>query len=138
MLADHWRLENLFARLLEAFAMDAREDTQGLWTELECSLEGHFELEERHLFPQFAKVFPAETDALKAEHRLIRDQLAALGVGVDLKMVREAVARDFIGALRAHASREDKLLYRWAEESASPFPPDSRSQRQDAGAPEAS
>jgi len=120
MLAEHSRLENLFARLLEAFTTDSREETQSLWTELEHGLEAHFEQEEHYLFPLFARVFPAETNALKAEHRQIRDQLATLGVGVDLKLVHVALARDFIEALRAHANREDRLLYRWAEESASP------------------
>lgn len=112
LLAEHARLETLFEHLLDAFAADAREDTQAYWTELEAGLERHFAAEEQLYFPKFEQVDAAETRALRAEHDRIRRQLAELGAGVDLKLVRDDVARAFIEALRAHAKREDELLYR--------------------------
>ncbi len=117
LLADHHRLEKLFTLVMDAFEADAREDTQRLWTELEHGLERHFAAEERFLFPQFDPLDPAETAALRAEHVTIMRQLEELGVGVDLKLVRAEVARAFIDSLRAHATREDAVLYRWADES---------------------
>lgn len=117
LLADHHRLEKLFTLVMDAFEADAREDTQRLWTELEHGLERHFAAEERFLFPQFDQLDPAETAALRAEHVTILRQLEELGVGVDLKLVRAEVARAFIDSLRAHATREDAVLYRWADES---------------------
>ncbi|MEW5742735.1 MAG: hemerythrin domain-containing protein [Myxococcota bacterium] len=118
MLADHRELEALFQRLLDAFAANAREDTQALWTELQHRLISHLEAEEQLLFPHFAAVNPAEVEALKEEHRQLRRQLDELGVGVDLKLVRAEVAKAFIEALEAHACREDALLYQWADEAA--------------------
>jgi hemerythrin superfamily protein len=118
MLADHRELETLFEHLKDAFAADAREDTQALWTQLERRLERHFEAEETLLFPRFRQVDAAEVRALEDQHRAIRTQLDELGAGVDLKLVRDEVARAFIAALEAHAAREDALLYRWADEAA--------------------
>jgi len=114
LLADHRRLEKLFTQLMEAFDADAREDTQQLWSELERGLETHFTAEERFLFPSFGEVDAKETRELAAEHAALRSRLADLGVGVDLKCVRADVAKDFIDGIRAHAAREDALLYRWA------------------------
>lgn len=117
LLVDHRRLEQLSEQLQDAFDADAREDTQALWTELERRLEAHFKVEERLLFPRFGNLDATETRALSAEHRLLRERLAELGVGVDLKAVRADVARGFLDMLRAHAAREDVLLYRWANEA---------------------
>lgn len=117
MLADHRRLESLFTRVMDAFDANAREDTQALWTELEYGLERHFRAEEKYLFPKFSQLDATETAGLQAEHALLRRQLQDLGVGVDLKLVKADVAKGFIDMLRAHASREDAVLYRWADES---------------------
>lgn len=117
LLSDHRRLEKLFEQLTDAFDANAREDTQALWSELETGLEKHFEAEERFLFPRFAKLDATETRALLDEHALIRQRLADLGAGVDLKLVKADVARGFIDALKAHAKREDEILYRWAREA---------------------
>jgi hemerythrin-like domain-containing protein len=117
LLHDHLELDALFTRLMDAFQANAREDTQSLWTELERRLERHFQVEERHLFPRFEKLDATETRALREDHTRLRQRLGELGAGVDLKLVRAEVARDFIDMLRAHAKREDELLYRWAREA---------------------
>lgn len=117
LLSDHRRLEKLFEQLRDAFDANAREDTQTLWTELETGLEKHFEAEEKYLFPKFQRLDATETKALLEEHALIRQRLAELGAGVDLKLVRADVAKGFLDAIRAHAQREDTILYRWAQEA---------------------
>lgn len=118
LLADHLRLEALLEQLLEAFRSDAREDTQQLWRQLEDGLATHLTTEERWLLPGFRAVNPAEVALLQAEHVLLRRRLAELGAGVDLKAVRLPEAQAFVDALRAHARREDALLYRWADADA--------------------
>lgn len=114
LLADHRRLEQLCLQLEAAFAANAREDTQRLWRELERSLEAHFLIEERALFPRYAHFDATETRALSSEHRLLREQLAELGAGIDLKVGRSSAVATFFAMLRAHAAREDAALYRWA------------------------
>ena len=59
---------------------------------------------------------PEEAVALLREHGQIRELLLELGVAVDLHAIRFEQSRRFIDMLRAHADREDRLLYRWADE----------------------
>jgi hemerythrin-like domain-containing protein len=116
MKVDHEDLADLFQRLREAFAADAREDTQALWGQLQRRLTAHLDAEEAVLLPRFAVEHPREARRLLAEHAQLRAQLDELGTGVDLKLVREPVARAFFDTLAAHAAREDAELYRWADE----------------------
>lgn len=104
-------------RLLDAFSLDDREQVRALWTEFECGLEAHMEAEERHLMPLLATLSERETRILLEEHARIRAQLAELGVGVDLHLVRLEAAQAFIDHLRQHAAHEDTLLYKRADET---------------------
>jgi hemerythrin superfamily protein len=115
MIADHRRLEGLFRELQVAFEMDApTSDLRALWTQLDAGLSAHMQAEEEVVLPELARVDPDEAKALRAEHDELRRKLLELGVGVDLHVVRERIAREFLDTLRAHAEREDELLYQWA------------------------
>jgi hemerythrin-like domain-containing protein len=117
---DHERLDRLFSELLAAFQADAREDAAHLWNDFDTGLRTHLELEESFIFPEFAKVQPEETTALEREHEHIRERLLQLGVGVDLHLTNDAQVDEFVRELRAHAAREDELLYQWAERELQP------------------
>jgi hemerythrin-like domain-containing protein len=112
--ADHERLERLFIELIAAFEADAREDVACLWSEFDVGLRTHLQLEEQHIFPEFGKAHAAEVAALLRDHELIRAQLLELGVGVDLHITNDERVERFIDRLRAHAAREDALMYQWA------------------------
>ena len=114
-LADHRRLEDLFERVLDAFENGVREELSILWTQFENELDRHMTAEERFLLPAFAREHPEEAKALLAEHAEFRRKLVEIGVGVDLHIVRLLVANAFIEKLRAHARREDELLYKWGD-----------------------
>jgi hypothetical protein len=120
LIRDHERLEKLFEDLRAAFEADAREDAARLWTDLDRGLNAHMEFEERHVLPAFRGVDASEAAHLLREHDLIRRRLTVLGVGVDLHVLRAEIVADFIALLRAHARREDALLYRWAERELPP------------------
>lgn len=111
---DHERLECLFDDLLMAFKADAREDAARLWTDFDAGLRTHLQLEEQHIFPEFAKAQAAEVTALEREHEQIRRRLLELGVGVDLHLTNDSHVEQFIQELRLHAAREDSLMYQWA------------------------
>ena len=115
-LADHRRLEDLFEQTLDAFERGAREELSELWTRFELELERHMGAEERFLLPAFARANADEAEAILADHKEFRCRLTEIGVGVDLHIIRLAVASKFIDHLRAHAHREDKLLYQWGDE----------------------
>lgn len=112
---DHARLDALFTELLDQFAEGNQHQMRAAWTDLDAGLTSHLDLEDRRILPLFAEVDSEEARALGAEHVRIRRLLAELGVGVDLHLVRLDSAREFIDSLRAHAQREDQLLYRWAD-----------------------
>jgi hemerythrin-like domain-containing protein len=115
LVRDHERLERLFVKLLDAFREGDPADLRAMWSRFETGLSAHLAAEERYLMPLFARVEPGEAAALLAEHGGFRRKLNDLGVGVDLHAVKLDVAQEFVEALRAHAHREDRLLYRWAE-----------------------
>jgi hypothetical protein len=113
---DHERLERRFSELLCAFEADARSDVARLWNEFDRDLRAHLAIEEEQLLPKFVDFNAPEALALLREHQSIRDKLLRLGVGVDLHLTRHNQVEDFVAELRAHAKREDALLYRWSEE----------------------
>jgi hemerythrin-like domain-containing protein len=115
-LADHQRLEETFVRLLVAFKADDRELVRSSWTEFEAGLLAHLEAEEKLLIPALARSSERDARAIIEEHRHIRARVAELGVGVDLHIVNLDAARAFIDELRAHASHEESLMYRWGDE----------------------
>ena len=114
MIESHEHLNTLFSQLLDALAANA-PDARELWTKLDHELLAHMEAEERFVLPAFARIDREEALALLREHGRIREQLLELGVAVDLHCIRLEQSRAFIETLRAHAGREDNLLYRWAD-----------------------
>jgi hypothetical protein len=111
---DHQRLDALFERLLAAFHADARGELAPLWAEFDSRLRAHLALEEEHILPEFARMDPAEARALADEHVQIRKRLSELDIAVDLHLASEPTIDALIKLLRAHAKREDELMYRWA------------------------
>jgi hemerythrin-like domain-containing protein len=111
---DHAQIDALFTELLDQFEEGSQRAVRIAWAALEEGLGGHLEAEERFLLPLFEQVDLREALGLRAEHVAIRRMLAELAVGIDLQLVQRDLARAFIDGLRAHAQREEELLYRWA------------------------
>lgn len=117
---DHARLHQSFDQLLGAFRSDDAESLRDAWSRFEAGLYGHLEAEERFLIPLFRAAHPREAEALLTQHAVFRRALADLGVGIDLKLVKLDMAEDLVAALRAHADREEHLLYDWADRELGP------------------
>ena len=116
LIEDHERLEQIFVDLKAAFALGDREEVARLWTAFDAGLIAHMAAEEEHIVPLFREVDAAEAESTLADHATIRGGLAELAVRMDLHMVRKLEADDFIDGLRKHATRENELMYRWAEQ----------------------
>ncbi len=83
LLADHAELEQQLKALARAVeANDAPCDLRECWTGFETSLRDHLDIEERTTFPVVAAAHRPEVEALRAEHRAVRDALAELGLAV--------------------------------------------------------
>lgn len=113
---EHAKLDRLFVQMLEAFRADARDDAAKLWSEFDTLFSAHLEREEQFMLPRLALTHPDDAAALKKDHDELRKKLVVLGVGVDLHLTKADAVAEFVAALRAHAAREDALLYPWAEE----------------------
>jgi hemerythrin-like domain-containing protein len=115
LVADHEELDLLLERLIAAYETNDREIAACAYRDFEEALSAHFEAEERLLFPDFAHQEPEETNRLREDHRRIRARVEELGIGVDLHATRVGAIRELAQSLRAHAARENTLLYRWAD-----------------------
>jgi hypothetical protein len=69
------------------------------------------------VLPAFARVDQNEAVSLLREHGSIREQLLEIGIAIDLHQARYTRALELVERLRAHAGREDHLLYRWADQN---------------------
>lgn len=112
---EHEQLEQLLVRLAEdSDSRDPRE-LQETWSAFERSLTSHLRTEERQLLPRFVASHPDEVRSVLAQHRLIREQVAELGVRVDLHAARKNALLLLIRTLRDHARAEERTLYGWVE-----------------------
>ena len=116
LAADHVKLDALFEDVLRRLALNDRDETRAAWNEFERALSEHLDAEDTLILPAFAVDHPDEAASIRAEHEKIRAKLLDLGVAVDLHVIRQDVAADFVRALREHAHREDSMMYRWAEQ----------------------
>jgi hemerythrin superfamily protein len=111
--AEHSRLEATFATLLSDARRDDGPALRAQWCRFEHELLAHLKLEEREILPEFARPHPAEARDLRDEHARLRAGLLELGVELDLHCLRADRVEAFVNLLRAHARREEALLYPW-------------------------
>jgi len=111
---DHERLERQFQSIVAEASCGDPIALHAAWRVFEKELLAHFDDEEIQILPAFALQEPIKARALLDDHQRIRVGLTKLGVDLDLHCLRAERVADFIAALRAHARREDELLYPWA------------------------
>ncbi len=113
---DHERIHALVDEIADA--SEAGVDKRALietWRRFESALLAHLGTEEALLFPLYEADYPAEIATLRLDHRQLRDALDALGMEVELGVIRDGTVQALLAMLRRHAAREDADLYRWAE-----------------------
>lgn len=119
MLADHAAISTTFDDVMAAFRSGNCDEAAAMFGEFERRLERHLAFEDEALLPALRRDHPEEAAALDDDHRRIRVRLIELAIGVDLHLTRATWVAEFVEMLRAHAQREDALLYRWASEPSS-------------------
>jgi len=117
MSEDHRHLEQLFQEIVAWAHEGEHASLRGEWQRFERELLSHLELEEQEILPAFSREHLAEARSIRDEHASIRAGLTELGVELDLHCLRAERVEAFIGLLRAHAKREEALLYPWASHS---------------------
>lgn len=109
----HRTLEALFLHLIAVLRSGATDVVESVWSAAERSLVAHLEDEEKTLLAEFLAVRPRDARTLLQEHAHLRRRLSQLRT--TLPGLSAGDARTFFDELRAHASHEEAVLYRWAE-----------------------
>jgi len=117
MLHDHARIEQLLDEVLAAANADDREALGVKWLRLEALLLAHLDTEELYMVPGLARHDATRAAQILADHALIREVLAKVGIGLDLHAVRAAHLQELSTRVREHAAREEVDFYRWADEA---------------------
>lgn len=112
---DHTALEHVYDELLRCYRSGSWASVSSQWLVFELALRAHMDREERFVFPAFRRTNEQVANELLAEHDELRHSLDELGVQVELHAVPMDLAEALLARLRAHARREELLLYPWME-----------------------
>ena len=114
---EHAAIDEALERLLRAYETGDQEVARTAFRDFDKHLTSHLAMEDELLLPAFADFDPDEAADIAAEHRTIRTKVDELVIGSDLHVTRLFAIRELAAALRAHAEREDRVLYRWIDQS---------------------
>jgi nucleotide-binding universal stress UspA family protein/hemerythrin-like domain-containing protein len=112
---EHARLEREYAALLETWRHGDWSDVREQFARFEPALRAHMAVEEERVFPAFREASASDAAALQREHDELRRALDALAVGIELHVIGASQAEAFVGQLRAHGEKEERLLYPWID-----------------------
>ncbi len=111
---DHQRLEESFQTIVTAAGYQDPSEVHEAWQAFERQLLAHLDAEEAHVLPMFSKSQPKEAREILDVHARIRGRLVALAIDLDLHCLKLEQVKSFVDELRAHAAREELVLYPWA------------------------
>lgn len=105
----------LLEELLAAFDSGERSVATPAFQAFDRRLTAHLAFEGEFLLPALAAIDPGEADVIAAEHRAIRLRVEELAIMDNLHLSRATQVRELVEMLRAHAQREDDVMYRLAD-----------------------
>jgi hemerythrin superfamily protein len=115
----HHELEAACHVLLGQLAVDPHV-LAASWDELDAALRDHLAAEEELILPAYQLTAPEEGDTLRTEHARIRELLHEVGRGMQHHRISAERLRELVALLHTHATREETVLYPWAERSLPP------------------
>ena len=116
---DHDAFEKRFDELCQTAREGDWEDVDAVWGPFEKDFREHMDFEERELFARFAvtgKDPAGVVKTLKEQHAEIREQLAQIGVEIQLHAIRADTIDAFVKSIRMHNTVESAHFYPWVDE----------------------
>lgn len=115
-LAEHHReIERACLEIMSAGLADDPRDLTLRWRVIERELLAHMATEEDLLLPAYQHADPENAQWLRDDHAALRKRALELAVSIQLHSVRIEQLQEFVDALKAHAAREERTLYPWAQ-----------------------
>jgi len=116
LLRDHHlEIESACLELMGAAFVDDPPILARRWSAFEHEVLDHMAAEEELLIPSYQSADPEQAQELRADHILLRDILEHVALDVELHAIRIERLKDLVAMLRAHAYREERTLYPWAQ-----------------------
>jgi iron-sulfur cluster repair protein YtfE (RIC family) len=112
---DHKAIEHRLDELSNAVEGANWVTILEVFREVDRGLRAHIDGEERYLFPHFEASHPETIEELRAEHAHARKALDELMIQTELHTLRKEPIDELLGQLRAHAAKENRTLYAWAD-----------------------
>ncbi len=115
--SDHKAIERNLTDLANAVEGADSPTILAVFRRVERGLRAHTDGEEHYLFPHFEEQHPETIRELREEHERFRRRLDELMVQTELHTLRKESIDDLVAQLRAHAAKENRTLYAWADDS---------------------
>jgi hemerythrin superfamily protein len=114
--SDHDAINRRLSNLANAAEGADFPTILGVFRQVDRGLRAHIEGEERYLFEHFEGSHPDVIRELREDHERFRRALDELMIQTELHTLRKESIDDLVAELRAHAAKENRTLYEWAEE----------------------
>lgn len=114
--SDHEAIERKLTALSNAVEAADFPTILEVFRQVDRGLRAHIDGEERYLFDHFEASHPDAIAELRADHARFRRALDELMIQTELHTLRKERIDELVGALRAHAAKENQSLYAWADE----------------------
>lgn len=121
MTSDHKRCEEFFLNAEKAATADDWSATQQAYQKFYRSMEQHFAMEEKVLFPDFEQAQGSEmgpTQVMRHEHEQMRSLMSSLKNVLDAKNkdVFLGEAETLLVFMQQHNAKEETMLYPMADQ----------------------
>jgi len=122
LTAEHHHCDDLFAQAEEAASRGGWAEAKEGFGRFRRSTEGHFDREEKVLFPAFENATGmtlGPTQVMRMEHRQMREVFAQMAAAADQEDMDQylGLSETLLMLMQQHNLKEEQILYRMADQT---------------------